>query len=83
VSEEHLLARAHHAPLYRRPGKTRLDAIEVGDDDVHPGGARDMQILIGNHISGLKNNRPVNQAKILFLHWVGCWHLTQINLPID
>lgn len=70
ASEEHLLARAHHAPLYRRPEKTRLGAIEVWDDDVHPRGARDMQILIGNHRSGLKNNQPVNQAKVLSLHWV-------------
>jgi hypothetical protein len=68
ASEEHLLAHTHHAPLYGWPGKTRLGTIKVGDDDEHPGWARDMQILMGNHISGFKNNRPVNQTKIFSFH---------------
>lgn len=37
--EEHLLAREHHAPVYRQLGKTRLVATEVEDDEEHPGGA--------------------------------------------
>jgi hypothetical protein len=69
TSEERLLACAHHAPLYGRPEKTRLGEIEVGDDDEHPEQARDIQILTGNHRSGLKNNWHVNQAKILSFNW--------------
>jgi hypothetical protein len=76
-SDERLLARAHHAPLYGRSRKTRLGVIEMGDDDEHPGGTCDMQILMGNHRSGFKNNLPVNLAKILSVHWVAVGTLSK------
>jgi hypothetical protein len=49
----------------------------MGDDDEHPGGTCDMQILMGNHRSGFKNNLPVNLAKILSVHWVAVGTLSK------
>jgi hypothetical protein len=52
--KEHLLVRAHHALVYGHSGKTRLVAVESEDGDEHPGGARDMHRMMGNHRSSFK-----------------------------
>jgi hypothetical protein len=62
--EEHLLVRAHHALVYGQSGKTRLVAAEAEDDDEHPGRARDMHRMMGNHRSSFKK-RSENRARHL------------------
>jgi hypothetical protein len=52
--EEHLLVRAHHAPMYRQPRKTCLVTAEAEYDDEHPSEARDMHRMKGNHRYSLK-----------------------------
>jgi hypothetical protein len=61
VREEHLLARAHHAPVYGQLRKTHLVTTESEDDDEDPGGVLDIYRTTGNHRSSFKK-QPENQA---------------------
>jgi hypothetical protein len=52
--EEHLLACANHALVYRVLRKIRLVAAEVEDDNERPREAHGMHRMAGNHTSSLK-----------------------------
>jgi hypothetical protein len=66
--EEHLPVREHHALVYGESGKTRLVAAEVEEDDEHPGWARDMQRMMGNHRSSFKKGSENRARHLIYIN---------------